>query len=432
MRDGDRGGRRWRARGAPRRRGELRPDGRRAETRRSSPRWPGRPDRAATDRAASHGRRPRRSPARPRRVTPTVPGTVPVPAAGADHRRRTATTTVTAAGTVDQRRHRADHRHRAARRWTDVDTRPSVRDDGGDRPDHHGVTRPRPVDPDLGGARPLPGRRPRPSTPPRCSSAYSWRTACNEGPVTPYNDGRFVGSLQTWANCGGGATSLTVLAARSADNTYTVYAQVQLTSPNDPALQPILASIGAVPGANPGEASPPATPAVAPTPVPATLLSRGRDAGEHDGHRRDGPASVAVPADVDRRRRRPAEQRRLQPAPPRGRRARSRRCTSRSGSAEGLELWAFPYRPDPYTLLVNRGWAGDCDDGGVQSLDVAGLHRADADLVELRGHRSADRLVRRQPGRPVGDRRTSRSSSRPPTMRRSSRRSPRSPTTPTA
>jgi hypothetical protein len=255
--------------------------------------------------------------------------------------------------------------------WTDVDTRPSVRDDGGDRPT---IT----ASPDLSQwtqTWAVPGlflaAVPPTVDPATLLDAYSWATACNEGPVTPYNDGRFVGSLQTWANCGGGATSLTVLAARSADNTYTVYAQVQLTSPNDPALQPILASIGAVPGANPGEVSPPATPAVAPTPVPATLLTGVVIPGSTTVTDETGRVSVAVPAtwtdvdDVARSNDDFSQRPRVVAAP-------DRSLYFQEWDAEGLELWAFPYRPDPYTLLVNRGWASDCDDGGVQSLDVRG------------------------------------------------------------
>ena len=212
-----------------------------------------------------------------------------------------------------------------------------------------------------------------------------------------------------------------MLAARSADNTYTVYAQVQLTSPNDPALQPILASIGAVPGANPGEVSPPATPAVAPTPVPATLLHRGRDTGEHDGHRRDGPAVGGRAGHVDRRRRRPrsnddfSQRPRVVAAP-------DRNLYFQEWDAEGLELWAFPYRPDPYTLLVNRGWAGDCDDGGVQSLDVRGYSGLMQTWSNCGGTGSRIVSFAVSPADQSATS-TSRSSSRPPTMRRSSRRS---------
>jgi len=255
--------------------------------------------------------------------------------------------------------------------WTDVDTRPSTRDDGGRRPTIS-------ASPDLSqwtATWAVPGiymtALPPTVDPATLLTAYNWSNACNEGPVTPYSDGRFAGSMQTWSSCGGGATSLTVVAVRAADNTYTLYTQIQLTSPNDPALGSILASMGAVPGANPGEVSTPAAPAGTPAPVPAALLTGVVSPGSTTVTDDTGALSVAVPATWTDLRSAPqtnddfSRRPRLVAAP-------DTNLYFQEWDAPGLELWAFPYRPDPYTLLVNQGWAGDCDDAGVQALTVRG------------------------------------------------------------
>jgi hypothetical protein len=60
---------------------------------------------------------------------------------------------------------------------------------------------------------------------------------CTSGGLQTYDDGRFVGHIQTWTNCGGTATTLMVLVANTPpDTTHTVVVTIQLTGQPDDAL----------------------------------------------------------------------------------------------------------------------------------------------------------------------------------------------------
>ena len=100
---------------------------------------------------------------------------------------------------------------------------------------------------------------------------FAYPGACTDGGITPYDDGRFVGQQQLWADCDGKTTRVVNVAARPADNSFTLFVQVQQTSPDDAVLDQILGSAGVVPGAV--YPTPAAEPPLTPTgPVPAELL----------------------------------------------------------------------------------------------------------------------------------------------------------------
>jgi hypothetical protein len=253
--------------------------------------------------------------------------------------------------------------------WTDTDVRPAIRDDGGRRPTIS-------ASPDLDGwleGWAVPGMfssaLPADVDPATLLRGYNFGGVCHDDGVVPYSDGRFSGLSQTWSECGGGATSVRHVAARSADNSFAVFVQIQLTSADDPAGELILGSLAAVPGANPGEESPISPPAAPVGEVPDALLQGPIAPGALTVTDELGEVSIAVPAtwteiddgagtndDFSRRAH-------LLAAP-------SIAEYRQSWAVEGLEAFVFPYRPDPNTIIQNRSWSGGCDDGGLQSLTV--------------------------------------------------------------
>ncbi len=101
---------------------------------------------------------------------------------------------------------------------------------------------------------------------------FAYPGACTDGGITPYDDGRFVGQQQLWLDCDGKTTRVVNVAARPSDNSFTLFVQVQQTSPDDAVLDQILGSAGVVPGAV--YPTPAAEPPLTPTgPVPPELLS---------------------------------------------------------------------------------------------------------------------------------------------------------------
>ena len=100
---------------------------------------------------------------------------------------------------------------------------------------------------------------------------FAYPGTCTDGGVTPYDDGRFVGQQQLWVDCDGKTTRVVNVAARPSDNSFTLFVQVQQTSPDDAVLDQILGSAGVVPGAV--YPTPAAEPPLTPTgPVPPELL----------------------------------------------------------------------------------------------------------------------------------------------------------------
>jgi len=255
--------------------------------------------------------------------------------------------------------------------WSDTDVRPAIRDDGGRRPTIS-------ASPDLSGwleGWAVPGMfssaLPADVNPATLLDGYNFAGVCRENDAVPFSDGRFSGLSQTWTDCGGGETSVRHVAARSADNSFAVFVQIQLTSADDPAGELILGSLAAVPGANPGEESPIAAPATPTAAVAESLLQGPIAPGAVTLSDELGEMSIAVPATWteiddgagtnDDFTRRPH----LLAAP-------SISDYRQSWAVEGLEAFVFPHRPDPNTIIQNRSWSGGCDDGGLQSLTVRG------------------------------------------------------------
>ncbi|WP_116999897.1 hypothetical protein [Desertimonas flava] len=256
--------------------------------------------------------------------------------------------------------------------WVDVDARSGIRDDGSQRPTVS-------ASPDLdawtstwtvpGTYATVLGPNADPAT---LLSAYTFTNACTEGAVEQYNDGRLVGLRQVWSNCDGTNTQLVNIAARSADNLYTVFAQVQLLAPDAALLGQILGSVGAVPGTNPGQSpAPPPTPATLGVAPPA-LLQGVVPPDSRTVTDQTGRVSVAAPSawtdvvDAPRLNDDFSERPFVAVAP-------DVDAYFTDWEAPGLEVTAYPFRPDPYTIIANQGWPDDCDDGGLYSVSIRGL-----------------------------------------------------------
>jgi len=256
--------------------------------------------------------------------------------------------------------------------WTDTDVRPGIRDDGGRRPTIS-------ASPSLDGwvngwttpgmfATALPGD----ADPATLLQGYDFTGICNDEGQVAYDNGPLSGLSQTWSHCAGGETSVRHIAARAADGSFAVFLQLQLTSPDDPAGPMILDSLSAVPGANPGEESPIAAAAVVSGPADAGLIGVPVPDDAVTVSDELERISIAVspgwtelddtPGTDDDLTRRPH----LIAAP-------NVERYRQDWSVEGLEAFVFPYRPDPATILANRRWAGGCDDGGLQSIELDGL-----------------------------------------------------------
>lgn len=256
--------------------------------------------------------------------------------------------------------------------WNDVDARSSIRDDGSARPSLSAS----PALEEWTTGWTVPGTYvtalPPTADPTTLLGAYSFRNSCTQGPLEPYNDGRLVGLRQVWSDCGGTTTLLANVAARSVADDYTVFAQVQLTAPDDGLLARILGSIGAVPGTNPGTGpTPPAAPATLGA-APPDLVQGVVPPDSRVVTDQTGRVSVAAPsswtdvADAPRLNDDFSERPFVAVAP-------DVDAYFSDWEAPGLEVTAFPYRPDPYTIIRNQGWPDDCLDGGLYSLTVRGL-----------------------------------------------------------
>lgn len=256
--------------------------------------------------------------------------------------------------------------------WLEVDAGSTVRDDGSDRP---AISASPSLD-EWTSAWTAPGTyvtAVNPAADPATLLAnYTFRNVCSEGAVEQYNDGRLVGLRQVWSACDGTTTSLVHLAARSIDNTYAVFVQVQLLTPSDPLLAQILGSVGAVAGTNPSQGpTPPATPATLGAAPPA-LVQGVVPPDSRTVTDQTGRVSVAAPTvwadvvDAPRTNDDLSERPFVAVAP-------DVPAYFTDWEAPGLEVTAYPFRPDPYTLIVNQGWAEQCDDGGLYSLSIRGL-----------------------------------------------------------
>ena len=76
-----------------------------------------------------------------------------------------------------------------------------------------------------------------------------WTGICSDGGITAFDNGRFIGQLQTWLNCDNGTSRFVQLAVRPVDNSFTMFLQVAQATPNDAQLLRIIGSVGTVPGA---------------------------------------------------------------------------------------------------------------------------------------------------------------------------------------
>jgi hypothetical protein len=192
-------------------------------------------------------------------------------------------------------------------------------------------------------------------------------TECTEGGgIMPYDDGRFVGQIQTWLNCSGQTTRIVNVAARPTDNSFTLFVQVRQTVPDDALVNWILADLGVVSGKvyPPASALPPLTPTGTVPPelliAPATQLMTVADG--------PGTLSVAVPStwtdtDVTPQMNDDGSDR------PRIIAAPVVDGFSSGWVVPGAQVVAYPFTSDPSTLLSNFGLATQCTDSGVLAFD---------------------------------------------------------------
>ena len=76
---------------------------------------------------------------------------------------------------------------------------------------------------------------------------FSYSDLCTDGGIRPFNDGRFVGQQQAWLDCIGEKLNLVNVAARPADNSFTMFLQV--ADANAARLFDVVASADTVPAA---------------------------------------------------------------------------------------------------------------------------------------------------------------------------------------
>ncbi len=195
---------------------------------------------------------------------------------------------------------------------------------------------------------------------------FAYPGACTDEGIMLYSDSRFTGQRQDWSNCDGLATRVVNVAARPLDASFTLFIQVQQATPDDAALDQILASAGPVQGAAypTPVASAPLTP-TGPVPpellaAPATPLTTVTD--------EQGRLSISVPSawsdtDVGPHLNDDATDR------PRVAAAPVLDDFYSDWEAPGVQVVAYPFTSDPSTLLRNLGFADQCSDAGVQSYD---------------------------------------------------------------
>jgi hypothetical protein len=117
-----------------------------------------------------------------------------------------------------------------------------------------------------------------PDTTQRLASS-SYHDVCTPGPLETYDDGAFVGHIQTFTACGGTASSIVRVSANPADQAFTADLLIQLTGQADDAatLNGLLLSFNA---AGPG-AGPATTVAGAPTTTAAAAVTSTTVAGSN-------------------------------------------------------------------------------------------------------------------------------------------------------
>lgn len=252
--------------------------------------------------------------------------------------------------------------------WTDTNTSPTMRNDGGTRPVINAA-------PDIAAMLDTwttPGlwmtAFPATVDPANWLTLYSFSGACTPGPVEPVNDGRWVGSMQTWNGCGGGTAQMVHFAARSADGTFGVFAQIQALTPGEPAVALVLGSIALVPGASMAPPTTVGAPVVTVGPADPTLVGAALPADVTRLVDDTGRFALSVPAtwiDID-----------LTPDQNDDGSGRSAIRAAPNLDAfwarwdtAGLTALLLPY-VDPVTFLRNRPSLG-CRDGGLTPVATA-------------------------------------------------------------
>jgi hypothetical protein len=195
---------------------------------------------------------------------------------------------------------------------------------------------------------------------------FAYPRSCTDAGITPFDDGRFTGHRQAWLNCEGSTTRVVNVGARPIDGSYTIFVQIQQTTPDDAVLTQILGSFGSISGAvYPSSAA--ATPLVPSGPVPPELLAAptiDMTTVADD----DGRLSFSVPSTWSDTETRPqmnddaSDRPRVAAAPVLDE-------FYVEWKAAGVQVVAYPYTSDPSTLLSNLSFGDRCSDGGMQSFD---------------------------------------------------------------
>ena len=76
----------------------------------------------------------------------------------------------------------------------------------------------------------------------RCWPTSGGTSDCTDDGLRSFDNGTYRGFLQTWTECGGTTTRIVSVAVSPADNSATLYLEVQLPTADDTPLQTILAS----------------------------------------------------------------------------------------------------------------------------------------------------------------------------------------------
>jgi hypothetical protein len=250
--------------------------------------------------------------------------------------------------------------------WSDQSGASGRRDDGSDRPTITAA----PDIPQFLRSFDGPGVRlqalPATTEPAALLERFAYPSSCTDGGITPFDDGRFTGQRQAWLDCDGSTTRVVNVAARPIDGSFTIFTQIQQTTPDDAVVNQVLSSFGTVPGA-----AYPALTALAPLvptgPVPPELLAAPATPVTTVGDD-DGLLSFAVPSTWAETENRPqmnddaSDRPRVAAAPVLDE-------FYVEWDAPGVQVVAYPYTSEPSTLLRNLGFADRCADGGVQTFD---------------------------------------------------------------
>jgi hypothetical protein len=127
--------------------------------------------------------------------------------------------------------------------WSDTDTRPQMNDDASDRPRVAAA----PALDEFYSEWDVPGVQvvayPYASDPSTLLRNLSFGDRCTDGGVQSFDNGTLTGLMQTWTACGGTVSRDVVLAVSPADQSVTVYVEVQLPDSDNTPLQAVLASL---------------------------------------------------------------------------------------------------------------------------------------------------------------------------------------------